>query len=99
VKMRDGKLGLKLMAGIGGEIEIDFGSIVRFFNGSVEARPVNIEMTSSPEETSIRTSSVAHEVAPPLPKKVPRPRRCVRKARVKYSEAFEYLGYPASNAG
>ena len=73
--------------GIGGELEVDVGSML-FRPRNVPT--ITIELPKIKEEVSTRFSYSAREdPPPPPPKRKPTPNK-----RVKYSEAFDYLGHP-----
>jgi hypothetical protein len=77
IGMEDGKLRVKAVAGIGGEIELDLGAIVRGIDISklqnAAAHPLPTPALDLPmtEETSTRTSSVAYDDPAPSPKPKP----------------------------
>lgn len=94
-KAKDGKIGVKVALGIGGEIEIDFGKVIRFFSPSVKPTYIAIDLPLPKEESRVKYTYAAHEDPPPPPS----PKRSNKhhhapKPKVKYSEAYEYLGYP-----
>jgi RHS repeat-associated protein len=79
IGLADGKLRIKAVAGIGGEIELDVGAIVRPIDISMVRQlaphplaPPALDLPMA-EETSTRTSSVAYDDPPPPPR--PRPHR------------------------
>jgi hypothetical protein len=96
LEFKDGKVRIKAVYGIGGEIEINlnhkFFAPVKFPLLPSPFYP-NVELTSE-EETTIRSSSIAYEDPPPPLRKTIKPKVKTQKSKVKYSEAFQYLGYP-----
>ncbi|HEU4713467.1 MAG TPA: SpvB/TcaC N-terminal domain-containing protein [Pyrinomonadaceae bacterium] len=95
--VEDGRLKLKVVGGIGGEIEIDIKPIINFVGSlrSPQAIVANVQITS-PTEIDRRYRVTAQDDPPP-PKPTPRKRPPARPKEKPYVYPCQFG--PASNAG
>ncbi|MEP7107403.1 MAG: SpvB/TcaC N-terminal domain-containing protein [Ferruginibacter sp.] len=93
-----GKIGVKVVPGIGGEIEIDAAKVASYLAPPV--KPLFLISTDPKDEPRVRYSYVPQvKRNPPHPKQHHRGHIGNRHHQTKHSEAFQYLGYPLKSSG